>query len=90
MGSLEQMPTGDVSRSIEAQVSQEVLEMDKNLVSGAKVIFESNHELVKEAMFGMGSRKAKEVMEQLAGCREETKKIMIRFRKAKAECFPTN
>ena len=61
--------------------------MDNNLVSGAKVIFENNHELVKEAMFGMGSRKANEVLKNLAESREDVKNIVKNFRAAKEKIY---
>ena len=86
MGNLE-MPTGEMTQPVEVKMPPEVLEMDKNLVSGAKVIFENNHELVKEAMFGMGSRKANEVLKNLAECREDVKNIVKNFRAAKEKIY---
>ena len=85
---IEQGPSAnEYSRPREVFIPPEVSEMDQELVSEAKVIFQDNHELVKEAMFGMGSRKAKEVLENLAACREQTKKAVMDFRKAKEKTF---
>lgn len=87
MGSLEQMPTGEMLRPVEAGMPPEAMEMDKNLVSEAKVIFADNHELVKEAMFGMGDRKAKEMLKDIAECRERTKDAVKKFRAAKEKIY---
>jgi glutamate synthase domain-containing protein 3 len=90
MGNLELSPTGEMSRPEEGKIPKEVLEMDKNLIRDAKLIFENNHELVKEAMFGMGSRKAKEVLENLSECRERTKKAIREYKKTKNRFYLSN
>jgi hypothetical protein len=87
MGNLEQMPTGEISPPMETKMPLEVLEMDKNILSDAKLIFMDNHELVKEAMFGMGDRKAKEMLTNLAECRERTKDAVKKFRAAKEKIY---
>ena len=81
------MPTGEMIRPLETRIPPEAAEMDRNLVSEARVIFENNHELVKEAMFGLGSRKAKEVLDNLAKCQEQTKKAVRRFRAEKEKIY---
>ena len=86
MGNLE-MPTGEIPQSVESKIPLEVSEMDKSLISEAKVIFQNNHELVKEAMFGMGSRKAKEVLKNLAECREMTKNAVKNFQAVKEKIY---
>ena len=86
MGNIEQI--GERRPKIETNVPPEAEEMDKNLVSKAKVIFQDNHELVKEAMFGMGDRKAKEVLRNLAECREQTKDAVRKFRKEREKMYP--
>jgi len=87
MGSLEKMPMGEMQRPMETKIPSEVLEMDNSLISEAKIIFQNNHELVKEAMFGMGNRKAKEVLQNLAECREQTKDTVHNFRKEKEKIY---
>lgn len=86
MGNLE-MPTVETSQPAEAEAPSEVLEMEKNLISEAKVVFQNNHELVKEAMFGMGSRKAKEMLQNLSECREQTKNAVHNFRISKEKIY---
>jgi hypothetical protein len=86
MGNLE-MPTVEMPQPLEVKMPSEVLDMDKNLVGEAKVIFQNNHELVKEAMFGLGSRKAKEILTNLAECREQTKGAVKKFRAAKEKIY---
>ena len=86
MGNIEQI--GERRPKIETNVPPEAEEMDKNLVSKAKVIFQDNHELVKEAMFGMGDRKAKEVLRNLAECREQTKDAVRKFREEREKMYP--
>jgi hypothetical protein len=81
------MPTVEMPNPIETQVPPEVLEMDKNLVGEARVIFKNNHELVKEAMFGMGSRKAKEVLDNLAKCRKDAVEALKIFRAKKERIY---
>ncbi len=78
---------GEIRPSGEINTTVEVLEMDKDLVGEARLIFENNHELVKEAMFGLGSRKAKEVLDNLAKCREQTKEAVRRFRVEKEKIY---
>lgn len=90
MGKLEQGPTKEFMPPREAAIPKEVLEMDGDLVGKARVIFQNNHELVKEAMFGMGDRKAKEVLQNLAECREQAKKAVQQFRKKKEEIYSIN
>jgi hypothetical protein len=90
MSNLEAGPTMEHTPSREVAIPPEVQEMEKDLVGDAKVIFENNHELVKEAMFGMGSRKAKEVLENLAECRDRTKNAVRQFRKKKEEIYSIN
>jgi len=88
MGNLEQGSTSEILFPPDAKIPPEVAKMDQNLVGEAKIIFENNHQLVKEAMFGMGSRKAKEVMEELAECRQRTKEIVRKFRENKKKIYP--
>ena len=85
MGSLEQV--GESRPTMETGIPPEVREMDNNLIGEAKIIFQNNHELVKEAMFGMGNRKAKEVLENLAECRERVAKEIKNFRKEKEKIY---
>jgi hypothetical protein len=87
MGSLEKLPTRETILPQEIAVPNEVQEMDKSLISEAKVIFQDNHELVKEAMFGMGSRKAKEVMQQLSECRGIIKEVVMKARSEKKKIY---
>lgn len=92
MGKLEQGPLANENLEpqemyIPPEVVKEVAKMDQDLVSEAKVIFQDNHELVKEAMFGMGSRKAKEVLENLERCREEVKNAVKKFRAEKERIY---
>jgi hypothetical protein len=87
MGNLEQFGENQPKKT-ELMVPSEVKSMEKNLIGKARVIFQNNHELVKEAMFGMGSRKAKEIMEQLAECREEIKEEVKKFKAEKEKIYP--
>ena len=86
MGNLEKV--GEIQPKFETKTPPEVLEMDNSLVSEARIIFQNNHELVKEAMFGMGSRKAKEMLQSLSECREQTKNAVHNFRIAKEKIYP--
>lgn len=88
MGNLEQIPMGEIHHPMETEMPPEVLEMNKNLVNKAEIIFKNNHELVKEAMFGLGDRKAKEVLKNLAECREQTKEAVRKFRTEKEKMYP--
>jgi len=88
MGNLEQGLTSEILFPPDVKMPPEVAEMDKNLIREAKIIFENNHQLVKEAMFGMGSRKAKEVMEELAKCRQRTEEIVRKLRENKEKIYP--
>lgn len=88
MGNLEQF--GEIKQKVETKMTpeMEVERLNGDLIQGTQEIFANNHELVKEAMFGMGSRKAKEVLEDLSKCREATKKAVKNFQEVKEKCFP--
>jgi hypothetical protein len=83
MGNLERV--GESQPKIEAP--SEVLEMESNLISEAKDVFGKNHELVIEAMSGLGSRKANEILEELSKCRVYTKDVIKKFKKEKEKIY---
>lgn len=85
MGKLELV--GESRPTIETNIPPEVEKMDKDIIGNAKVIFQNNHELVKEAMFGMGSVKAKQVLDNLAHCRKDTAEAVKKFRAAKERIY---
>jgi len=83
---LEQM--GETRPSAEkTKTPPEVLGMENNLVGQAKDAFGENHNLVVEAMTGMGPRKAKEILEDLSKCRVATKDAIKKFRMEKERIY---
>lgn len=86
MGSLEQMPTGEMSRPIETKIPPEVLEMDSNLISEAKDAFGENHKLVVEAM-GLGPRKSEKILAALSECQTEIKDLIRKARNEKEKIY---
>lgn len=85
MGKLELV--GESRPTIETNIPPEVSKMDKDIIGNAKVIFQNNHELVKEAMFGMGSVKTKQVLDDLARCRKVTADEVKKFRAVKETIY---
>jgi hypothetical protein len=86
MGSLEKF--GESRPKIEAKIPAEVLKMNQDIMSDAHKTFLESNRLAIEAMQGIGSRKMKEISDQLTECLEDAKEAVRKFTRAREECFP--
>ncbi|HLM83632.1 MAG TPA: hypothetical protein VK254_00250 [Candidatus Bathyarchaeia archaeon] len=81
------MPTGEMPRTIETKMPSEVLEMDSKLIEEARDLYGYNHEQVKRSMDGLGSVKAKKVLEELSICRKHVMEAVKNFRATKEKIY---